>query len=88
MLKSTCYSVQSERIYTYQNEMEDLQMSRDWTKEELNTASEMMKQSGHMGFEEFCQAIEKKQPVNFDIRERDRKELVKDISEILGEKAE
>ena len=32
-------------------------MSKDWTKEELNTASEMMKQSGHMGFEEFCHAI-------------------------------
>ena len=63
-------------------------MSREWTKEELNAGSEMMKQKGHMGFEEFCQAIEKKQPVNFDIRERDRKELVKDISEILGEKAE
>ena len=68
--------------------MEDLQMSRDWTKEELNTASEMMKQSGHMGFEEFCQVIEQKQPVSFDLRERNRKELVKDISEILGEKAE
>lgn len=63
-------------------------MSRDWTKEELNTASEMMKQSGHMGFEEFCQVIEQKQPVSFDLRERNRKELVKDISEILGEKAE
>ena len=63
-------------------------MSRDWTKEELNTASEMMEQNGHMGFEEFCHAIEQKQPVSFDLRERDRKELVKDISEILGEKAE
>ena len=63
-------------------------MSRDWTKEELNTASEMMKQNGHMGFEEFCQALEQKQPVSFDLRVRDRKELVKDISEILGEKAE
>ena len=48
----------------------------------------MMKQNGHMGFEEFCHAIEQKQPVSFDLRERDRKELVKDISEILGEKAE
>ena len=63
-------------------------MRREWTKEELNTASEMMKQNGHMGFEEFCQAIEQKQPVSFELRERDRKELVKDISEILGEKAE
>ena len=63
-------------------------MSRDWTKEELNAASEMMKQHGHMGFEEFCQATEQKQPVRFDLQERDRKGLVKDISEILGEKAE
>ena len=63
-------------------------MSREWTKEELNAASEMIKQNGHMGFEEFCQAIEQKQPVSFELRERDRKELVKDISEILGEKAE
>ena len=63
-------------------------MSRDWTKEELNAGSEMMKQKGHMGFVEFCHAIEQKQPVSFNLRERDRKELVKDISEILGEKAE
>ena len=63
-------------------------MSRDWTREELNAASEMMKQNGHMGFEEFCRAIEQKQPVSFDLREKDRKELVKDISEILSEKAE
>lgn len=63
-------------------------MRRDWTREELSTASEMMKQNGHMGFEEFCRAIEQNQPVSFDLRERDRKELVKAISEILGEKAE
>ena len=63
-------------------------MSRYWTKEELNAASKMMKQKGHMGFEEFCQAIEQKQPVSFNLREKDRKKLVKDISEILDEKAE
>ena len=63
-------------------------MSRDWMKEERNTASKIMKQKGHMGFEEFFHAIEQKQPVSFDLRERDRKELVKDISEILREKAE
>lgn len=63
-------------------------MSRDWTKEELNTASEVMKQNGYMGYEEFCQALEKKQSVGFDLGERSRKELVGDISEILGEKAE
>lgn len=63
-------------------------MSREWTKEELNTASEIMKQNGEMGFEEFCHALEQKQPVSFELAERSRKELVKDISEILGEKAE
>ena len=63
-------------------------MSRDWTKEELNAASEIMKQSGHMGFEEFCHALAQNQPVSFDLREKDRKELVKDISEIMSEKAE
>lgn len=63
-------------------------MSRDWTKEELNTASEMMKQNGHMGFEEFCHALAQKQPVRFELSERSRKELVKDISEIMREKAE
>ena len=63
-------------------------MSREWTKEELNTASEIMKQNGEMGFEEFCHALEQKQPVGFKLRDRERKELVKDISELLGEKAE
>ena len=63
-------------------------MSRDWTREELNAASEMMKQNSHMGFEEFCQALAHNQPVSFELAERSRKELVKDISEILGEKAE
>lgn len=63
-------------------------MSRDWTREELNAASEMMKQNGHMGFEEFCHALAQKQPVRFELSERRRKELVKDISEIMSEKAE
>ena len=63
-------------------------MSRDWTREELNAASEMMKQNGHMGFEEFCHALAQKQPVRFELSERSRKELVKDISEIMSEKAE
>ena len=48
----------------------------------------MMKQNGHMGFEEFCHALAQNQPVSFDLREKDRKELVKDISEIMSEKAE
>ena len=63
-------------------------MSRDWTQEELHTASEAMKQNGYMGFEEFYHALEQKQPVRFDFQKRKRKELVKDISEILEEKAQ
>lgn len=32
-------------------------MSRDWTPEELQAASEAMKAAGHMGIEEFCEAL-------------------------------
>jgi len=32
-------------------------MSRDWTPEELQTASEAMKAAGHMSFEEFSAGI-------------------------------
>ena len=35
-------------------------MSRDWTKEELHTASEVMKQNGDTEFEEFWHALEQK----------------------------
>ena len=62
-------------------------MSRDWTKEELHTASEAMKQNGYMGFEEFCHALEQKQPVRFNFQERSHRELEKGISEILEETA-
>ena len=31
-------------------------MSRDWTPEELQKASEIMKAAGHMGYDEFCEA--------------------------------
>jgi len=34
-------------------------MSRDWTQEELQSASAAMKAAGHMGYEEFCEALEK-----------------------------
>lgn len=68
--------------------MEDLQMSRDWTKEELHTASEVMKQNGDTEFEEFWHALEQKYPVKFGFQKRNRKELVKDISEILEETAQ
>ena len=63
-------------------------MSRDWTQGELHMVSETMKQNGYMGFEEFCHALEQKQPVRFGFQERSRKELVNDISEILEEKAQ
>lgn len=33
-------------------------MSRDWTPEELKTASQMMKAAGHMSYEEFCEAMD------------------------------
>lgn len=35
-------------------------MSKDWTPEELQAASEAMKAMGHMGYEEFCEAIKLK----------------------------
>ena len=64
------FSAIRANIHLPKMKWEVLQMSRDWTKEELNAASEMMKQNGHMGFEEFCQAIEQKQSVSFDLRGR------------------
>lgn len=33
-------------------------MSRDWTPEELQKASEVMKAAGHMGYEEFCEYLD------------------------------
>ena len=33
-------------------------MSRTWTPEEIQIVSEEMKAAGHMGFEEFCKALE------------------------------
>ena len=62
-------------------------MSRDWTQEELHTASEAMKQNGYMGFEEFCHALEQKRPVRFNFQERSHRELEKCISEIVEETA-
>lgn len=32
-------------------------MSKDWTPEELEAASQMMKSSGNMSYEEFCEAM-------------------------------
>ena len=36
-------------------------MSRDWTTEELQKASEIMKANGHMGYEEFCEELDEQQ---------------------------
>lgn len=33
-------------------------MSRSWTPEELETASNAMKASGYMSYEEFCEALD------------------------------
>ncbi len=32
-------------------------MSKDWTKEELERASKAMIESGHMGYDEFCEKL-------------------------------
>ena len=34
-------------------------MSRDWTQEELQNASKAMKVAGHLGYEEFCEQLDK-----------------------------
>lgn len=36
-------------------------MSRDWTPEEIQLVSEEMKAAGHMGYEEFCEALDEQQ---------------------------
>ena len=37
-------------------------MSRDWTKEELQAASEQMKKAGHLSYEEFCEKLKETSP--------------------------
>lgn len=37
-------------------------MSRDWTKEELQAASEQMKEAGHLSYEEFCERLNETSP--------------------------
>ena len=34
-------------------------MSRDWTQEELQSASKAMKAAGHLGYKEFCEHLDK-----------------------------
>lgn len=33
-------------------------MSKDWTPDELEAASQMMKAAGNMSYDEFCEAID------------------------------
>ena len=32
-------------------------MSKDWTPEELQAASQAMKEAGHLSYEEFCEKL-------------------------------
>lgn len=34
-------------------------MSKDWTQDELQAASQIMKASGNMSYDEFCEAMDK-----------------------------
>ena len=34
-------------------------MSRDWTQEKLQNANKAMKAAGHLGYEEFCEQLDK-----------------------------
>lgn len=36
-------------------------MSRDWTPDELQAASAAMRAAGHMGYEEFCEELERQE---------------------------
>lgn len=41
-------------------------MSRDWTPDELVTASAAMKAAGHMGYEEFCAELDRQAEQHMD----------------------
>ena len=44
-------------------------MSKDWTPDEIQIASEIMKEAGHMGYEEFCEELDR---VGFAVKPTDR----------------
>lgn len=44
-------------------------MSKDWTPDEIQIASEIMKEAGHMGYEEFCEELDR---VCFTVKPTDR----------------
>lgn len=64
-------------------------MSKDWTREELLTASTAMQKMGELGYEEFCKEIKEagRMEVKFDLTGTTRKELVKAAEQIVGAKA-
>lgn len=52
-------------------------MSKDWTAAELQTASEMMKSAGHLGYEEFCHELtnHKEEYIMMNLNEMTSKQL-------------
>lgn len=48
-------------------------MSKDWTPKELENASQIMKASGNMSYEEFCEALDNGYFANVG-KSEDRKE--------------
>lgn len=52
-------------------------MSRDWTPEEIQMVSEEMKAAGHMGFEEFCKALEEHKFELIPVPANDRQVTIK-----------
>jgi len=44
-------------------------MSKDWTPEEIQIASEAMKAAGNMGYEEFCEELDR---IGFSVKPTDR----------------
>lgn len=43
-------------------------MSKDWTSDEIQIASELMKAAGHMGYEEFCEELDR---IGFTVKPTD-----------------
>ena len=51
-------------------------MSRDWTPEEIQAASQLMKAAGHMSFEEFCEELDRG---GFALTENKEEKTMEDI---------
>lgn len=78
-----------KRVRTRRLHRKEVDMSRDWTSEELQAASAAMKAMGHMGFEEFCESIKEVQRMELrvNLNGKSRKDLVAAIGEFTGEQA-